>query len=829
MATRRIGIVMNGVTGRMGLNQHLVRSILAIRREGGVPLSDGERLLPDPILVGRSESKLRDVARAHGLERVSTDLDACLADPADTIYFDATTTPLRAANLRRAIARGKHVYCEKPLATTTEDALELASLARRSGVKHGVVQDKLFLPGILKLRRLVDSGFFGRILSVRGEFGYWVFEGDWGPPAQRPSWNYRKEEGGGIILDMFTHWRYLLDHTVGAVTAVHCLGATHIPERVDERGRRYAATADDAAYATFLLRRPEGEVIAQLNSSWAVRVYRDELLQLQVDGTLASAVAGLRDCKTQQRRATPRPVWNPDVPNPVDFREQWENVPDSGEPDNAFKAQWELFLRHVAAGEPFPHDFHEGAKGVQLAELALRSWAERRWVDVPALEASPASSPPDPLSVPERGDVRSSPSPEGRGGQGVRTQGEQGARTPRGQGVGRSRGGRTINLPRADGTLALYALREPVAWSVPAGPIRSRVAYAAAHVVCDPLADCDPLSAAPLDWEATLAYRRYLWSFGLGVAEAMDTAQRGSGLGWPAARELIRRSLAEARAMHSLIACGAGTDHLAPGERVTLDDVERAYEEQVGYVEEHGGRAIVMASRALARAARSPDDYRRVYGTVLREVSRPVILHWLGDMFDAELAGYWGARDVGEAMDVCLGIIREHRTKVDGIKISLLDAQREVEMRSRLPEGVRMYTGDDLNYDELILGDGCNGRAHSDALLGIFDAIAPAASAALQALDRGDVAGYRRALAPTVTLSRHVFQPPTYAYKTGIVFLAFLNGHQTHFRMIGGAESWRSVRHLAELFRLADCAGLLLDPEGAVERMRRVLALAGVE
>src|SRR5437764_8142449 len=309
----------------------------------------------------------------------------------------------------------------------------------------------------------------------------------------------------------------------------------------------------------------------------------------------------------------------------------------------------------------------------------------------------------------------------------------------------------------------------------------------------------------------------------------MDTAQRGMGLGWPAARELIRRSLAEARSVDGLIACGAGTDHLAPGERVTLDDVERAYEEQVGYVEAHGGRVILMASRALARAARGPDDYRRVYDTVLRQVSRPVILHWLGDKFDAELVGYWGARDVAQAMDVCLGIMCEHRTKIDGIKISLLDAQREVEMRSRLPEGVRMYTGDDLNYDELILGDGCDGRAHSDALLGIFDAIAPAASAALQALDRGDVAAYRRILAPTVTLSRHVFQPPTYAYKTGIVFLAYLNGHQTHFRMTGGAESWRSLPHLAELFRLADCAGLLLDPERAVERMRRVLALAGVE
>jgi uncharacterized protein DUF993 len=390
----------------------------------------------------------------------------------------------------------------------------------------------------------------------------------------------------------------------------------------------------------------------------------------------------------------------------------------------------------------------------------------------------------------------------------------------------------TVRLPRADGTVGPYALREPVAWSAPAGPIKSRVAYAAAHVVCDPLADVDPLSDGPLDWDATLAYRRYLWSLGLAVAEAMDTAQRGMGLGWPAARELIRRSTAEARAAGGVIACGAGTDHLAPGDAVKLSDVERAYEEQAGYVEGQGGgaggggRVILMASRALARAARSPDDYRRVYGTILRQVSRPVILHWLGDMFDPHLTGYWGARDVKEAMDVCVGIIREHRTKVDGIKISLLDAQLEVEMRSCLPEGVRMYTGDDFNYAPLILGDG---QTHSDALLGIFDAIAPAASAALQALDRGDVAGYRAALEPTVPLARHVFQRPTYAYKTGLVFLAYLNGHQTHFRMIGGAESWRSVPHLAELFRLADRAGLLRDPERAADRMRRVLALAGVE
>lgn len=385
---------------------------------------------------------------------------------------------------------------------------------------------------------------------------------------------------------------------------------------------------------------------------------------------------------------------------------------------------------------------------------------------------------------------------------------------------------RVIRLPRADRSLAAYTVRETPPWQAPAGPIRSRVAFAAAHVVRDPLAEGDPLSSASIDWDATLAYRRHLWSLGLAVAEAMDTAQRGMGLDWPAARELIERSISEANAVGGIVACGAGTDHLAAADGAGLGDVERAYEEQVAWVEGRGGRVILMASRALARLAKSPDDYRRVYGRILTQVARPVILHWLGDMFDRQLAGYWGTRDVAEAMEVCLSIIAEHRTKVDGVKISLLDADREVEMRSRLPAGVRMYTGDDFNYDRLILGDE---TGHSDALLGIFDAIAPAASVALHALDDGDVARYRAVLSPTVALSRHIFQPPTYAYKTGIVFLAYLNGHQKHFRMIGGAESWRSVPHLAELFRLADCAGLLADPELASQRMAGVLALAGVE
>jgi len=381
MAIQTIGIIMNGVTGRMGMNQHLIRSIVALRQQGGVSLPDGVALFPDPILVGRSEHKLRSLAEAHGIERWSTDLDQCLANPRDTIYFDAQTTTRRAASVRAAIAAGKHVYCEKPIATDLETALDLARLARAASVKNGIVQDKLWLPGLLKLKRLIDSGFFGRILSVRGEFGYWVFEGDW-QPAQRPSWNYRKEDDGGIIVDMLCHWRYVLDNLFGPVRAVSCLGATHIAERVDEQGNPYRATADDSAYATFEL---EGGIIAQINSSWCVRVYRDELFTLQVDGTHGSAVAGLRDCKVQHRVNTPKPIWNPDVPNPIDFRDTWMDVPDNDAFDNAFKVQWELFLKHVARGEPFPWDFLDGARGVQLAELGLRSWQERRWLNVPEL------------------------------------------------------------------------------------------------------------------------------------------------------------------------------------------------------------------------------------------------------------------------------------------------------------------------------------------------------------------------------------------------------------------------------------------------------------
>jgi predicted dehydrogenase len=383
MRERRIGIIMNGVTGRMGLNQHLIRSILAIRAQGGLALRDGSVLMPDPILVGRSEDKLRRIASAHALERWSPDLGQCLANPDDSIYFDTGSTGRREQNLLEAIGAGKHVYCEKPLSTSFESALRLARAAENAGIKHGVVQDKLFLPGIAKLRRLIDARFFGRILSVRGDFGYWVFEGDW-QSAQRPSWNYKKEQDGGIILDMFCHWRYVLDHLFAPVRAVCCTAATHIPERVDEAGNRYRSTAEDAAYGLFQL---DGDIFAQINSSWATRVYRDELLVLQVDGTEGSAVAGLRECKAQHRANTPRPVWNPDLPNPYSFRDQWAAVPDNVQFDNAFKTQWEMFLRHVASDAPFPHDFFDGARGVQLAELATESWRQRRWVDVPGIEA----------------------------------------------------------------------------------------------------------------------------------------------------------------------------------------------------------------------------------------------------------------------------------------------------------------------------------------------------------------------------------------------------------------------------------------------------------
>jgi predicted dehydrogenase len=382
---QRIGIIMNGVTGRMGLNQHLVRSILAIREQGGIHMPDGKTLMPEPLLLGRNEQKLGQIGEQYGGLKWTTDFDAALKNPENIVYFDAAATGMREAHVLRAIAAGKHVYCEKPLAANLESAVRLAKAADKAKICHGVVQDKLFLPGIRKLRRLVDSGFFGRILSVRGEFGYWVFEGDWGIPSQRPSWNYQSENDGGIILDMFAHWRYVLDHVFGAVEAVSCLGATHVTSRVDENGKKYEATADDAAYGTFRLRNG---IVAQINSSWTTRVYRDELFVLQVDGTEGSAVAGLRECRTQHRVNTPRPVWNPDVPNPIDFRSGWEEVPDNMHFDNAFKVQWEMYLRSLVSGEPFPYNFWDGARGVQLAELAMRSWKDSRWIDVPELKSA---------------------------------------------------------------------------------------------------------------------------------------------------------------------------------------------------------------------------------------------------------------------------------------------------------------------------------------------------------------------------------------------------------------------------------------------------------
>jgi len=381
MATHRLGLIMHGVTGRMGYNQHLVRSISAIRDRGGTLLPNGDRVMPDPILVGRNREKLAEIAQRHGISRLTTDLDAALGEAGDAVFFDSGSTQMRAGLLAKAIEAGKHVYCEKPLADSVTAALAVTRLARERGVKGGVVQDKLFLPGLRKLALLRNSGFFGRILAVRGEFGYWVFEGDL-QPAQRPSWNYRKADGGGIILDMLCHWRYVLDNLFGAVKAVSCLGASHIPERVDEGGQRYAADAEDAAYATFAL---EGGIVAQINSSWCVRVRRDDLATFQVDGTHGSAVAGLTRCFTQHRMNTPRPVWNPDLPQTTVFADQWQEVPDSQAYENGFKAQWEDFIRHVVAGTPWRFDLMEGVKGVQLAELGRQSWAERRWIDVPDL------------------------------------------------------------------------------------------------------------------------------------------------------------------------------------------------------------------------------------------------------------------------------------------------------------------------------------------------------------------------------------------------------------------------------------------------------------
>lgn len=381
MKQHRVGIIMNGVTGRMGTNQHLMRSIVEIINQGGVKIYEEETIMPDPILVGRDQEKLKKLAEMSGIQKWTTELDPLMNDAKYQVYFDAQTTGRRVAAVKQAVAAGKHIYCEKPVATSTDEALELVKICNDAGVKHGVVQDKLWLPGLIKLKRLIDNGTLGRILSVRGEFGYWVFEGHT-VKAQRPSWNYRKEDDGGIIMDMLCHWRYVLDKLFGNVKGVFCLGATHIPERIDESGDPYKCTADDAAYATFEL---EGGIVAHFNSSWTTRVRRDDLLTLHVDGTKGSAVAGMRSCFMQSYESTPKPVWNPDIPSPIDFYADWTEVFADVVYDNAFKAQWELFLRHVVTGEPFPWDLMEGAKGVQLAEKGLESWDKRKWVSIPDL------------------------------------------------------------------------------------------------------------------------------------------------------------------------------------------------------------------------------------------------------------------------------------------------------------------------------------------------------------------------------------------------------------------------------------------------------------
>jgi predicted dehydrogenase len=375
---RTIRVIMNGVTGRMGYRQHLVRSVLAIRDGGGVSLANGDRITVEPILVGRNAEKLAGLAAEHGVADFTTSLDEALSDDSASIYFDAQVTSERKKSILKAIGAGKHIYTEKPIAESVDEGTELVTAAREAGVINGVVHDKLYLPGLIKLKRLIDAGFFGRILSVRGEFGYWVFEGDL-LPAQRPSWNYRAEDGGGMVLDMFPHWNYVLENLFGPVQAVTAKAVTHIPERWDEQGRKYAATADDSAYAIFEL---EDDVIAQINSSWAVRVDRGELVEFQVDGTHGSAVAGLFGCRIQPRVSTPMPVWNPDLPTTEDFRSQWEQIPDNAEFANGFRAQWEQFLSDVDAGRPHSYDLAAGVRGLQLADAGLKSSAEGRRVAI---------------------------------------------------------------------------------------------------------------------------------------------------------------------------------------------------------------------------------------------------------------------------------------------------------------------------------------------------------------------------------------------------------------------------------------------------------------
>ena len=378
MTEHRLGIIMNGVTGRMGTNQHLIRSILAIMKEGGVKLENGDTVMPDPILVGRNAEKVEALAREHNVARWTTDLDGAIANPDDTLFFDSASTNLRAELLRKAIDAGKDIYCEKPSAGTLEDAIDVYQRAEKAGIRHGVVQDKIFLPGLQKMKQLMDDGFFGRLLSVKIDFGYWVFEGDW-KQAQRPSWNYRKEDGGGIILDMMPHWRYVLDNTFGNVKSVSCLGRVNIDQRWDENDEPYEADADDASYALVEL---EGGAVAQIFASWCTRVRKDDLVTFHADGTHGAAVAGLTKCYTQDRPATPSPVWNPDEPQTIPFFDTWEEYGADMTFDNGFKSEWEMFIRSLYDGEPFHWNLREGAKGVQLAEAAMQSWQERRWIDI---------------------------------------------------------------------------------------------------------------------------------------------------------------------------------------------------------------------------------------------------------------------------------------------------------------------------------------------------------------------------------------------------------------------------------------------------------------
>ena len=378
MTEHRLGITMNGVTGRMGTNQHLIRSVKAIMEQGGVKLANGDTVMPDPILVGRNSDKVEGLAKAHGIARWTADLDAAIADPQDTLFFDSASTNLRAGLLRKAIAAGKDIYCEKPTADTLEDALDVYHRAHKAGVRHGVVQDKIFLPGLQKMKKLMEDGFFGRLLSVRIDFGYWVFEGDW-KAAQRPSWNYRKQDGGGIILDMMPHWRYVLDNTFGQVKSVSCLGRVNIDKRWDENDQPYDADADDASYALVEL---EGGAVAQIFASWCTRVRKDDLVTFHADGTHGAAVAGLTKCYIQDRPGTPSPVWNPDEPQTIDFFGTWQEFGGDMEFDNGFKSEWEMFIRHLYEGTPFHWNLREGAKGVQLAEAAMQSWTERRWIDI---------------------------------------------------------------------------------------------------------------------------------------------------------------------------------------------------------------------------------------------------------------------------------------------------------------------------------------------------------------------------------------------------------------------------------------------------------------